>query len=122
MCSATARSSSGSTAVAPRALLVIADGETLRFWTPTADLEAVLRGDPLQISAGGGFCRIEAEGGTVRVEYGVPSARPKRCAVPADEFARLLDRLRQDGKDHAPAPSPLSAPPPFRPDGVADAF
>ena len=86
----------------PRALLVITDGETLRFWTPTADLEAVLRGDPLQISAGGGFCRLEAEDGTVRVEYGIPSAKPKRCALPAEGFAGLLDRLRQDGSDHHP--------------------
>ena len=86
----------------PRALVVITDGEVLRFWTPTADLEAVLRGDPLQISIAGGFCRIEAQGETVRVEYGIPSAKPKRCALPTAEFASLLDRLRRDGADHTP--------------------
>lgn len=80
-----------------RALLVVTDSKTVRFWTDTALLESTLRGDPAQLSAQGGFCQIEREGDRIRLEFGLSEHPRKRCEFPAEEFAQALAWVRSLG-------------------------
>ena len=77
-----------------RTLVVVEDGNAMRFWASTSDLEAVLRGDPLQLSAYGGFCRFERAGEEVRMEFGLTDRARKRCAFPAAAMADALIWVR----------------------------
>jgi|GEM_PF-2801623 len=77
-----------------RALVVVHDGTALRLWADTAELEAVLAGEPIQLSALGGYVQIEAENGTVRLEFGLQGEGRRTCTFPKERFAEALAMVR----------------------------
>lgn len=80
-----------------RTLVSISDGTTIRFWNDTAALERILQGETVQISAQGGYCRIEPHGDEIRLEFAADGYGRKRCAFPTVDFADALAWVRSLG-------------------------
>jgi len=77
-----------------RTVLVVKNGTTVRFWANTADLEEVLNGDTLQLSAYGAFCKLEGEEGQVAVEYALDGESTLKCAFPIERLRNAIEKVR----------------------------
>lgn len=86
-----------------RTLVAVRDGASIRFWADTAIMERVLGGEPVQLSAHGGYCGLEAKGGRVRLEFGIDGMGRKSCDFPAGDLAEALAMVRS-------LPTPSAAP------------
>lgn len=82
--------------LAGRALIVISDGDAVRFWTATEDLEAALAGEPFQVSADEGFLKIEVVAGIVHLAYEFAGAGVKECQIPAPQLEQAIAIVRAE--------------------------
>ncbi len=77
-----------------RSVLSIADETTLCIAVETAALGAVLDGVPIQLSANGSHCRIEAHSDRVRFDFALAGAGRGFCLLRPDELADALAWVR----------------------------
>jgi hypothetical protein len=85
-----------------RTLLSVKDGATIRFWSDTRQMEQILGGGALQLSAFGGFCTLEVSGDRVELTFSVEGFGTKRCAFSTSEFRDSIAWVRT-------LPTPLQA-------------
>jgi hypothetical protein len=84
-----------------RTLVVVKNGVVARFWADTAELEGVLEGFPVQLSALEGSCMFQLQDEAVQVTYSVKGSGSRTCTFPATELREALNcvRLGEDCED-----------------------
>jgi hypothetical protein len=82
-----------------RTLLVVKNGTSMRFWTETAYLEEALSEGSIQLSAFGGYCRIDISDGCARMEFKVDGAPRKSCSFPVQDLADALATIRKSSAE-----------------------
>ena len=91
-----------------RTLIALRNGASMRFWADTAAVEEALRGEPVQISAYGGYCAIEVEGDVARLDFGLDGHGRKSCELPEARAGRRAGVVRTLPTPTADPPDPLA--------------
>ncbi|HWD40657.1 MAG TPA: hypothetical protein VG944_17545 [Fimbriimonas sp.] len=78
-----------------RTLLFVKDGTAIRFWADTEEVERVLNGDSLSLSAFGGSCKLQREGKRTRLEFDPDEGSRCVCKFSSEELAHALEDVRR---------------------------
>jgi hypothetical protein len=76
---------------ADRAMLYVKDGDALRFWCDTFELEMVLLGQPAELHTFGGSCHVEVNGDSGSIVFKSDKAGSHTCNFPRQS---LVDAIR----------------------------